>query len=299
MRQLSRILYFLGLIIVINGRGTVIHAQPPEVPGQTAPATQRQAEREAMERIAQVFNKPEDLKFLAVDIVGHPLDAATLTVVEQEIRRVRGNLTLEVNDISVERNPDGQTASVMVGASLKNYLLSSTQYEKLSLRHQEDKWLVVPGDPKQVFADPQVGTLLRLATLIAEPQASLQAAWQEASAASIKQLEIGLLQFLEDTNHKFTTTPETFAKDIQPYLGSDQLFYSPADKSGNMSYRLNTALIGRTFPRIQHPDTTVMVYEGHDGELSFVHNGRAVVGFADGHVMLVDQEQAKTLRWKP
>ncbi|MBV9470028.1 MAG: hypothetical protein JOZ57_12380, partial [Abitibacteriaceae bacterium] len=51
--------------------------------------------------------------------------------------------------------------------------------------------------------------------------------------------------------------------------------------------------------RIQHPDTTVMVYEGHDGELSFVHNGRAVVGFADGHVMLVDQEQAKTLRWKP
>ena len=47
------------------------------------------------------------------------------------------------------------------------------------------------------------------------------------------------------------------------------------------------------------PAETVMIYEGKNGKLDFRHNGRATVGFADGHVKLTDAEGAKKLRWKP
>ena len=42
-----------------------------------------------------------------------------------------------------------------------------------------------------------------------------------------------------------------------------------------------------------------MIYEGKNGKLDFRHEGKATVGFADGHAKLIDAQGAKKLRWKP
>lgn len=51
--------------------------------------------------------------------------------------------------------------------------------------------------------------------------------------------------------------------------------------------------------KVPQPAATVMIYEGEHGKLNFRHDGKATVGFVDGHVKLVDAEAAKPLRWKP
>ena len=42
-----------------------------------------------------------------------------------------------------------------------------------------------------------------------------------------------------------------------------------------------------------------MIYEGANGKLVFRHDGKACIGFADGHAKLVTAEGAKKLRWTP
>ena len=51
--------------------------------------------------------------------------------------------------------------------------------------------------------------------------------------------------------------------------------------------------------KIAHPDAVVAVYEGKNQTPDFRHNGKAVIGFADGHVEEIPEAQAGTLKWIP
>jgi prepilin-type processing-associated H-X9-DG protein len=48
---------------------------------------------------------------------------------------------------------------------------------------------------------------------------------------------------------------------------------------------------------VASPAKTVMIYEGKAGKLDYRHNGRAVVGFMDGHCKLINADEAAGLIW--
>jgi prepilin-type processing-associated H-X9-DG protein len=84
-----------------------------------------------------------------------------------------------------------------------------------------------------------------------------------------------------------------------PYIKNESIFKCPSDASGAVSYSFNANLAGVKLAKVSAPAETVMIYEGKNGKLDFRHEGKAAVGFADGHAKLVNAEGAKKLHWRP
>lgn len=117
--------------------------------------------------------------------------------------------------------------------------------------------------------------------------------------SNVKQIELGMLQYTQDHNDTFPKSAAAYKDAIFPYLQSEQLFHCPSDQGGPVDYAMNTKLQGVSTDKIAHPEAVVAVYEGKNQTLNFRHNGKAVVGFADGHVVEVPEAQAGSLKWTP
>jgi len=119
--------------------------------------------------------------------------------------------------------------------------------------------------------------------------------------SNVKQISLGLNQFMQDHNEKFAFKAGDYKTSVMPYVKSELPFHCPSDThSGADSYSFNANLLGVPLAKMmRHPAQTVMVYEGKNQTLDFRHENRAVVGFADGHVRSVSQAEAQTLDWKP
>lgn len=117
------------------------------------------------------------------------------------------------------------------------------------------------------------------------------------SESNVKQIDLGLMQYVQDHNMKYPTG--NYKQAVMPYIKTESLFHDPADTSGSDSYSFNKKLQGVSLDKISDPQGTVALYEGQNQTLAFRHDGRAVVGFADGSVRAVRAEQAKFLRWRP
>lgn len=70
---------------------------------------------------------------------------------------------------------------------------------------------------------------------------------------------------------------------------------------GGLPLQLNPKLAGVSFKAVKNPGKTVLVYEGAPGAPLFSHNGKAALGFADGHAQLMDEKSVKAqkVRWEP
>jgi len=134
----------------------------------------------------------------------------------------------------------------------------------------------------------------------------------------MKQLCLAMLQLAADMEDKFdvkkfielepeANKPAKYAKwpalkqSLMPYTKSEPIFHCPGDPNDErvISYSFNENLDGIALGEIADPSKTVLLYEGKDGKLDFRHDGRATIGFADGHVKLVGEEAAQNLQWKP
>lgn len=67
----------------------------------------------------------------------------------------------------------------------------------------------------------------------------------------------------------------------------------------DLALALNPALVGVRIASVRRPAQTVMLFEGASGKPRFRHDGKAVVGFVDGHAARVTPEEARKLVWKP
>ena len=117
--------------------------------------------------------------------------------------------------------------------------------------------------------------------------------------SNVKQIELGLIEYEQDNNNKFPSSAAGYKDAVFPYLKSEALFHCPTDHGGPVDYSLNTNLQGVSVDKLANPASVVAVYEGENQTLSFRHDGKAVVGFADGHVQDVTQEQTSSLNWTP
>lgn len=188
--------------------------------------------------------------------------------------------------------------------------------QQLTFRREGLDWKIVPGDAV-ALQDSKAPTLLFFATMIAHPEVFVRLRGQArdtACASNLKQLALGTLMLAQDMDEKFALTAMQhwqaqhdhrglawipFQQALMPYVKSEPIFHCPEDKTGEVSYAFNMALDNISLAKITTPSETVLLYEGKDRQLDFRHEGRAGVAFADGHVKLVNAEQAKGLRWHP
>jgi prepilin-type processing-associated H-X9-DG protein len=157
-------------------------------------------------------------------------------------------------------------------------------------------WFITPSQPIDSKFD---GYLQRLVTLLAYPAEMTFMEQQRESSLQIRQLSLGVLQFVQDFDEKFAFTPQTFKAAILPYLRDEDIWTAPGDAEGKQSYAVNPELANVTLDALQRPADTVMIYLGQDMKPDLRYGGKTVVGFADGHVSIMDAEAVKKLRWKP
>lgn len=121
--------------------------------------------------------------------------------------------------------------------------------------------------------------------------------------SNVKQIELGLLQYTQDNNNKYPASASGYKAVVFPYLKSEGVFHCPADTVGSVDYSMNTQLQGVSMAKLRDPAHTIAIYEGRNQTLDFRHEGKAVVGFADGHVKAFTAEQvrefAADIQWKP
>lgn len=122
---------------------------------------------------------------------------------------------------------------------------------------------------------------------------------QVSCLSNVKQICLGMMMFIQDNEEAFKIKPLTYKAAIMPYIKNDKIFECPSSPGTNPSYSFNANLTGLKVSKLSSPATTVLIYEGRNGKINFVHDGSACVGFADGHCKMVNAEGAKSLRWAP
>lgn len=122
-----------------------------------------------------------------------------------------------------------------------------------------------------------------------------------ACESNVQQIDLALMQYTQDNNEKFPPSAAGYKDAI--YVKEEKIFHCPADAPGAESYSFNSKLQGISLKKINAPTNTVAVYEGRNQTLDFRHEHTggnvAVVGFVDGHVQAISQNQAQHLRWNP
>ncbi len=115
---------------------------------------------------------------------------------------------------------------------------------------------------------------------------------------NVQQIDLALFQYAQDHNGKFPP-PAAYKNAVFPYVKSEAIFHCPADKDGPVAYALNANLQKVNLNDLAHPERVVTIYEGRNQMLDFRHDGKAVVGFADGHDRALTAAQAQHLQWRP
>jgi prepilin-type processing-associated H-X9-DG protein len=169
--------------------------------------------------------------------------------------------------------------------------------QTLTLHRTDGVWRIVQ---LPVPLQPAKGQeLAYFATVIGNPEGALlqakAASQATACLSNLKQLALTCMMFLTDYDDKFLLSTAKLQSKLMPYSKNEAIF---SCKESGKPYSFNDNLTGLRVDTIKDPSKVVMVYEGAKGVLNFRHEGRAGVGFADGHVKLVGREAAKTLLWK-
>lgn len=146
-----------------------------------------------------------------------------------------------------------------------------------------------------------LGVVIIMAAILFPVFAKTREKAREVSCESnVKQICLGLTQFMQDNNDKFALKAVSYKDKAMPYIKSEQVFHCPSDSGGSgVSYSFNQKLEGVPIAKVKQPDTTIMVYEGQNQTLDFRHDNKAVVGFVDGSVRAIRQDEAGSLSWKP
>lgn len=216
-----------------------------------------------------------------------------------------------LSDLSIQQTAiKGDQATLTCSFTLGQGTTQQRRFDHqlVRFRRVSNRWQIVPfraqNGQAQEYAPNMIGMQ---AAMCCVPHPWLQAEFKRASGipasnqclSNVHQLALGASMYLQDFDKRFAFQPGAYKAALMPYVKNDRLFHCPADKSGRESYAFNRHLQGRTLASIPNPFRTVMIYEGKNEQLDFRHEGRAAVGFVDGHAHMVTREAARSLIWKP
>ena len=160
-------------------------------------------------------------------------------------------------------------------------------------------WQIVPPDaPPAPLATADEDTLwANVAYHFAQKQLLEQTGTPaERSQSNLKQLGLGVLQFVQDYDGFCAFAPHYTIEAISPYIRTSTPFQVP---DTNEIYTFNGNLSEKNLWDVKDSVQTVLFYEGQNETPIFCYDGKAAICFADGHVALVTPDEAKSLIWKP
>ena len=123
------------------------------------------------------------------------------------------------------------------------------------------------------------------------PDASLD----KRSLHKLWQLGVSAQWFAQEHGGRYALAPN-FIGALAPYAQNVGIFMLPDSRE---FYSFNSQLLDARAQAIAAPGATVLFYEGSGQKPTFRYDGKAAIGFADGHVALVSPDEAKGLIWKP
>lgn len=300
---MKKALLLFGVLFCIS----LAQAQPDDGPGMGQPLPEPPPSSlnplqpsEVLQAFVQAFSAERDFNAASLLVEGGQTGEALRPVME-ELAPTHNGWKFAVLRSDVNIKDDIATAKVML--VLQHRLFGKMMHqERLTLRQTDNEWKIVPFPADEVYrsyrdyADSDI--LANIATYLARPQ-EIQEARAYQCLSNLKQMALGIMQFLQDHEEKFALNNKTFEKLIWPYTHSTEIYHCPDDEGNETSYSFNPQQENVALGQMEEPTKTVMLYEGKDGQLDFRHNNRASVCFADGHCELVSPEQAQTLRWEP
>jgi len=157
---------------------------------------------------------------------------------------------------------------------------------------------VASSSAKQVLAQ---NVLQPLASLVRYPGVVLRAR-QATALANARLFTMVSAQSASDHGGQFRFTNASFRKEMETYFldfpdNLDDDIRSPLDPPGTISYKFNSSLTGKRVSRIAYPERTVMIFEGEWRSPPFRYDGKALIGFVDGHAAFVTPEESQKLIW--
>ena len=275
-----------------------------------------------------------DLEMAAGDVVGGQ-NTPALQRLQEIVQRGKPNWQLVATPLFDAVEGDAATVQLTTSQQMDNYLVGAqtqallTRTETVDLQRDEGQWRIVPRAPLSRAAfeggivfdpvthrsvviekaaqaalenarDERDGFLNQWARVMPQPRTLLMRMTSRSSMSNLKQLSLGVMQLLQDSNEVYAFDKATFVKSVQPYVHSEQLFQVPAlDEVQTGYYTFNPDLLGKNIASLNEVARTPMIYEAGKGPhgLDYRFDGQAAVAFADGHVALVSPEQADKLVW--
>jgi len=169
---------------------------------------------------------------------------------------------------------------------------AATVTEQVACARRDGAWKVIGGDQ-------MIGLLAKVAGGDTAALGVFDVSRAKARAVSClangKQLILSTLMYCQDYDEYFPT--EKWVRGTEPYYRNRGVLTCPLDRAGTVTYSINPAVVGKPMAKIALFADTVVLYEGRDRKLSFRHDGKAMVAFADGHCKMLDAREAKDLVW--
>jgi prepilin-type processing-associated H-X9-DG protein len=238
-----------------------------------------------------------DLRSAAACVKGVKMSPAQLDALAREVRKEPMTMSLSEAKTTVSGDSAAVAGKLTVkpGGARKPETLDT----QVNLVSSGGAWLIVP-NAARAQQDRNPDMVNAFAWVLTEPKVLERAKGAAESAvclSNVKQLCTAALMLSQDYDEVYKLNASTFTKSLTPYVRNASVFTCPA--AAGAAYSFNGNLAGVRAVKIHAPAQTVMIYEGKNGKLDFRHNGRASVGFADGHAKWVNAQDAKNLRWKP
>jgi prepilin-type processing-associated H-X9-DG protein len=239
-----------------------------------------------------------DLKTAVACVKGAQPSPVLLAELAQQIKKEPLSTTLTNVKTALNGNSAVVTGQVSIKSGKQDK--AETLSTQVNLALSDGKWQIVPEAARMQQSKPDmVNALAYVLTDSRVFTRAREAARGVSCLSNVKQICLGMIMFTQDYDEKFKLKPETYKKSIMPYIKTEAIFKCPSDTTGGVAYSFNSNLAGVSIAKLQNPADTVMIYEGKNGKLDFRHDGKAAVGFADGHAKLMNAEGAKKMRWKP
>lgn len=234
----------------------------------------------------------------------------------RDIQQQRDMFRFQIDNLSVDKI-EGETATATLIYHFKTLalipdapeakrlaaLLAGEKTETLTLKLGNfgiapDKiWQIVPPSEEPALPKPDGGGFLSYAAYFLSQKHGVDAQLRaKPSLQNLKMLGLGALQFAQDWDEIFAFAPEYLREALLPYTKSEATFLVPGSRE---PYAFNSNLSEKNVAQLDEVARTVLFYEGENEKLAFRYDGKAAVGFVDGHVALVSPDDAKNLIWKP
>jgi prepilin-type processing-associated H-X9-DG protein len=144
-----------------------------------------------------------------------------------------------------------------------------------------------PAHPRLRLAEACVALALTvvLISMFLPVYSSSQERARQASCMSNLHAIYNALRIYAQDYDGYLPPAESGLEAVFPYVTSRRVFKCPQDTSDHAtSYSLSSHLVGRKLDEVTESDKEILVYEGHQEQVEYRHNGVAYFCFADGHV---------------